>query len=147
MRRRLLWAAALAYSLLHFATTGVRQPLANFYGDFLASFPSWTMAFFFGRLDLYDGSLANQWGPPPIWHYGPVLHAITAPLFAFHSLRSAYLAWLFVNYLFVALTAVIAHVPRSLHFFNIVFFAVVVSAVIQGSTVEFLARRLNVIRV
>ncbi|HYU26797.1 MAG TPA: glycosyltransferase family 87 protein [Thermoanaerobaculia bacterium] len=108
MRRRLLWAAALFYSLLHFAITGVRQPLANFYGDFLASFPSWTMSFFFGRLDLYDGSLANQWGPPPIWHYGPVLHAITAPLMAFHSLRSAYVAWLFVNYLFVALTAVIA---------------------------------------
>ena len=78
MRRRLLWAAALAYSLLHFATTGVRQPLANFYGDFLASFPSWTMAFFFGRLDLYNGTLAEEWGPPPIWHYGPVLHAITA---------------------------------------------------------------------
>jgi Glycosyltransferase family 87 len=108
MRRRLLWAAALAYSLLHFAITGVRQPLANFYGDFLASFPSWTMAFFFGRLDLYNGSLAEAWGPPPIWHYGPVLHAITAPLFAFHSLRSAYLAWLFVNYLLVVLTAVIA---------------------------------------
>jgi len=47
----------------------------------------------------------------------------------------------------LATFAVIAHVPRSLHFFNIVFFAVVVSAVIQGSTVEFLARRLNVIRV
>jgi hypothetical protein len=108
MRRRFLWAAALAYSLLHFAITGVRQPLSNFYGDFLASFPSWTMAFFFGRLDLYNGTLAEAWGPPPIWHYGPVLHAITAPLFAFHSLRSAYVAWLFVNYLFVALTAVIA---------------------------------------
>lgn len=108
MRRRVLWAAALAYSLLHFAITGVRQPLANFYGDFLASFPSWPMAFFFGRLDLYNGSLANEWGPPPIWHYGPVLHAITAPLMAFPSLRSAYVAWLFVNYLFVALTAVIA---------------------------------------
>jgi potassium/hydrogen antiporter len=47
----------------------------------------------------------------------------------------------------LATFAVIAHVPRSLHFFNIVFFAVVVSTVIQGSTVEFLARRLNVIRI
>jgi potassium/hydrogen antiporter len=46
----------------------------------------------------------------------------------------------------LATFAVIAGVPRSLHFFNIVFFAVVVSALIQGSTVEFLARRLNVVR-
>src|SRR5207245_11548665 len=44
----------------------------------------------------------------------------------------------------LATFAVIAHVPRSLHFFNVVFFAVVVSAVVQGSTVELLARRLRV---
>jgi cell volume regulation protein A len=43
----------------------------------------------------------------------------------------------------LATFAVIAHVPRSLHFFNVVFFAVVVSAVVQGSTVELLARRLR----
>jgi hypothetical protein len=99
---------ALLYSAVHFAMSGVRQPLANSYGDFLASFPSWTMAFFFGRLDLYEGSLAQAWGPPPIWHYGPLLHAVTVPLIAFPSLRSAYVAWLFVNYLVVALTAVLA---------------------------------------
>jgi potassium/hydrogen antiporter len=46
----------------------------------------------------------------------------------------------------LATFAVIANVPRSLHFFNIVFFAVVVSAVIQGSTVEILARRLKLIQ-
>ena len=40
----------------------------------------------------------------------------------------------------------IANVPRSLHFFNIVFFAVVVSALIQGSTIEPLARRLKLIQ-
>jgi potassium/hydrogen antiporter len=45
----------------------------------------------------------------------------------------------------LATFAVIAHVPRSLHFFNIVFFAVVVSTVVQGSTVEWVARRLKVI--
>ena len=45
----------------------------------------------------------------------------------------------------LATFAVIAHVPRSLHFFNIVFFAVVVSTVLQGSTVGWLARRLNVV--
>lgn len=106
--RRAAAAAALLYSVVHFALTGVRQPLANFYSDFLASFPSWPMAFFFGRLDLYNGTLAEEWGPPPIWHYGPVLHAITSPLMAFHTLRSAYVAWLFVNYLFVILTAVLA---------------------------------------
>ncbi|HKG16257.1 MAG TPA: cation:proton antiporter [Solirubrobacteraceae bacterium] len=40
---------------------------------------------------------------------------------------------------------VIEGIPRSLEFFNIVFFAVLVSTVIQGSTIEALARRLNVV--
>ena len=40
---------------------------------------------------------------------------------------------------------IIAGVPGSLQFFNVVFFAVLVSAVVQGSTVEPLARRLGVI--
>jgi cell volume regulation protein A len=44
----------------------------------------------------------------------------------------------------LATFAVIANVPRSLHFFNIVFFAVVISALLQGSTVEWLTRRLGV---
>lgn len=39
---------------------------------------------------------------------------------------------------------VIAQTPRSLEFFNIVFFAVVISTLIQGSTVELAARRLGV---
>jgi cell volume regulation protein A len=38
---------------------------------------------------------------------------------------------------------VIDHVPHSLQFFNIVFFAVLVSTVLQGSTFEALARRLR----
>jgi len=107
-KRPLLTVAALLYSLLHFFFTGIRQPLANFKGDFLASFPAWKTALLCGRLDLYLGSLAQKWGPPPIWHYGPVLHVITLPLFAFSSLRSAYVAWLFVNYIFVAAAAVLA---------------------------------------
>ena len=45
----------------------------------------------------------------------------------------------------LATFAVIAQVPRSLHFFNVVFFAVLVSALVQGSTVEFLVRRLKFI--
>jgi hypothetical protein len=108
MRRRLIYAAVLLYSLLHFALTGVRQPLANFYGDFLASFPAWKVALLAGRLDFYAGSLAQKWGPPPIWHYGPIEHLITLPLFAFPTLRAAYIAWLFVNFVFVAVTAWIA---------------------------------------
>jgi potassium/hydrogen antiporter len=39
---------------------------------------------------------------------------------------------------------VLAHVPGSLEFFNIVFFAVVVSTVLQGATFEPLAKRLGV---
>ncbi len=45
----------------------------------------------------------------------------------------------------LATFAVIAGVPRGRHFFDVVFFAVVVSTVIQGSTVESLGRRLRVI--
>jgi cell volume regulation protein A len=40
---------------------------------------------------------------------------------------------------------VIDGVPRSLEFFNIVFFAVLVSTVVQGSTVEVLAERLGLV--
>jgi cell volume regulation protein A len=39
---------------------------------------------------------------------------------------------------------VIAHVPRSLEFFNIVFFAVLLSTIVQGTTFQPLARRLGV---
>src|SRR5207302_5269761 len=40
--------------------------------------------------------------------------------------------------------AVTAHVPHSLEFFNIVFFAVLVSTLVQGATFEPVARRLGV---
>jgi hypothetical protein len=110
--KRLLAAAALLYSALHFAMAGVRQPLANFYGDFLAAFPSWTLAARFGRLDFFRGQLAERWsgyfGHAHSWHYGPLLHFVTIPLFAFPTLRSAYVAWLFVNYAIVAAAAVVA---------------------------------------
>jgi len=108
MRRRLALGAAVLYSIAHFAFTGIRQPLANFYGDFLASFPAPAMAALFGRPDFYDGSLSQQWARPPIWHYGPVQHLLTIPLFAFASLRQAYIAWLVVSFVFVIVTAVIA---------------------------------------
>ena len=40
---------------------------------------------------------------------------------------------------------VIVGIPRSMEFFNIVFFAVLVSTLIQGATVEPLARALGVV--
>jgi potassium/hydrogen antiporter len=45
---------------------------------------------------------------------------------------------------FLATFPVLDHVPGSLEFFNIVFFAVVVSTVLQGTTFEPLAKRLGV---
>ena len=105
--RRLLGIALLAWSAVHFAAAGVRTPLANFYGDFLAAFPAWKVAVWLGRLDLYS-KLARIWGPPPTWNYGPLLHVVTLPLFAFPTLRSAYVAWLFVCYVIVAATAIVA---------------------------------------
>lgn len=106
--RTLLRLAAMLYSLLHFVVTGLRQPLANFTGDFLASFPAWKIAALMGRLDLYVGSDAQRWGPPPIWHYGPVLHLITLPLFAFATLHQAYVAWLLACLGFLVITLVVA---------------------------------------
>jgi hypothetical protein len=97
---------AWIYTAAHFLMSGIRQPLANFYGDFLASFPSWQLSVLFRRLDLYNGSLAEEWalkfgGGHPLWHYGPVEHLVTLPLFAFSDLRSAYTAWLIANYAFL----------------------------------------------
>jgi hypothetical protein len=114
MRRKLLWAAALLYSLAHFALTGLRQPLGNFYGDFLATFPARRLALLAGRLDLWSGTLAQRWthmfpwGHADIWYYGPLHHLIAAPMLAFPTLRSGYIAWLFVNLLFVGATMAIA---------------------------------------
>jgi len=111
-------AAAVAglawiYTAAHFAMTGVRQPAGNFTGDFLASFPSWRLSVLTGRLDMYQGSLAAKWAVifgdgHPLWHYGPVEHLITLPLFAFRDLRAAYMAWLIVNYVFLAGISILA---------------------------------------
>src|SRR5437588_2223310 len=74
------------------------------------------MSVLLGRTDMYVGSLAERWAwefrvTAPMWHYGPLLHAITLPLFAFHDLRGAYLAWLFATYAF--LLAAVAIVWRT----------------------------------
>ena len=75
------------YSAAHFVLSGVLQPLRNFQSDFLAAFPSCRMSVLLGRTDMYVGSLAERWAwefrvTAPMWHYGPLLHAITLPLFA-----------------------------------------------------------------
>lgn len=106
-------ALAWIYTAAHFAVTGIRQPLDNFTGDFLASFPSWRLSVLTGRLDMYQGSLAAQWAVMfgsghPLWHYGPVEHLVTFPLFAFRDLRTAYMAWLIANYAFLAGILVLA---------------------------------------
>jgi hypothetical protein len=106
-------SCAWIYTAAHFASSGIRQPLANFYGDFLASFPSWQLSVLLNRQDLYKGSLAEPWSRMfhsrhPLWHYGPVEHLITLPLFAFPDLRSAYIGWLLVNYLFLIAILILA---------------------------------------
>ena len=109
---RAVRAGALFYSLSHFVLIGLRQPLANFYGDFLGSFPAWKLSELFARRDLYAGGLSQYWAEygrvPPVWHYGPVQHLITLPLFAFATLRQAYVAWLFVCFVFIGISAAIA---------------------------------------
>lgn len=106
--KRIAFACALAYTAAHFFVSGIRQPLRNFQGDFLASFPSWRLSVLLGRLDLFHGSLAEKWAHGSLWHYGPVEHLVTLPLFAFRDLGPAYVAWLFVNEVFLAAILVIA---------------------------------------
>jgi len=114
IRNRVVLACALAYTAVHFYYSGIREPLRNFYGDFLASFPSWRLSVLLGRPDLFNRSLSKKWtyrfGPDPLWHYGPVEHIVTLPLFAFPDLRSAYRAWLFANYAFLIAIAILAAV-------------------------------------
>jgi Glycosyltransferase family 87 len=109
---RAVRAGALLYSLSHFVLTGLRQPLANFYGDFLGSFPAWELSGLLERRDLYAGNLSQYWAEfghlRPVWLYGPGQHLITLPLFAFETLKQAYIAWLFVCFVFVGITAAIA---------------------------------------
>jgi hypothetical protein len=97
---------AWLYTAAHFVISGIKQPLGNFGGDFLGTFPSWRLSVLLGRLDLYRGSLAAKWSVPrggghPMWNYGPVQHLVTLPLFGLNDLRSAYLAWLIINYAFL----------------------------------------------
>ena len=97
----LTYAVIWAYSGLHFLKTGVSFALHNYYGDFLANFPAHAIAACVNP-DLFSGSLAEQWLPPPRWGYGPGMHLVTLPLLFLPTLRDAYLVWLFVNYVFLA---------------------------------------------
>jgi hypothetical protein len=105
-------SALSLYSAAHFYVSGIRQPLHNFYSDFLGAFPSWRLSMLLGRMDFYRGSLAEVWAtmfrPEPLWHYGPIFHLITLPLFAFPDLHSAYVAWLFATYAFFVCALAVA---------------------------------------
>jgi cell volume regulation protein A len=76
----------------------------------------------------------------------PVAVAVTTLPFAYNWRERALLAWAGLRGavpVVLATFPVIAHVPHSLQFFNIVFFAVLLSTVLQGSTFEPLARWLG----
>ncbi len=76
----------------------------------------------------------------------PVAVAVTTLPFAYNWRERTLLAWAGLRGavpVVLATFPVIAHVPHSLQFFNIVFFAVLLSTVLQGSTFETLARRLG----
>jgi cell volume regulation protein A len=76
----------------------------------------------------------------------PVAVAVATLAFAYNWRERALLAWAGLRGavpVVLATFPVIEHVPHRLQFFNIVFFAVLVSTVLQGSTFETLARRLG----
>jgi hypothetical protein len=114
-KRAVVAALALLsiYSAAHFAASGVVQPLHNFASDFLSAFPSYRLTMLLGRSDVYVGSSAERWAwefrvRSPMWHYGPLFHAVTFPLFAFGDLHAAYLAWLGATYAFLLAALAIA---------------------------------------
>ena len=77
----------------------------------------------------------------------PVAVAISTLPFAYTWPERAVLGWAGLRGavpVVLATFPVIEHVPHSVQFFNIVFFAVLVSTVVQGSTFETFARRLRV---
>lgn len=77
----------------------------------------------------------------------PVAVAISTLPFAYNWRERAILGWAGLRGavpVVLATFPVIQNVPDSVHFFNIVFFAVLVSTVLQGSTFETFARRLRV---
>src|SRR5437868_11251468 len=69
----LVIASAWIYTAAHFVASGIKQPLGNFSGDFLASFPSWRLSVLLGRQDLFKDSLADEWArmldPQLAWMY------------------------------------------------------------------------------
>jgi potassium/hydrogen antiporter len=76
----------------------------------------------------------------------PVAVAVATLPFAYNWRERALLAWAGLRGavpVVLATFPVIAYVPHRLQLFNIVFFAVLVSTVLQGSTFETLARRLG----
>jgi cell volume regulation protein A len=77
----------------------------------------------------------------------PVATLVSTAPFKFSSAERAVLGWAGLRGgvpVVLATFPVIAHVPRSVEFFNIVFFAVLVSTLLQGTTFERLARALGV---
>jgi cell volume regulation protein A len=76
----------------------------------------------------------------------PAAVAISTLPFAYNWRERTLLGWAGLHGavpIVLATFPVIEHVPRSLEFFNIVFFAVIVSTVLRGATFETLARRLR----
>jgi NhaP-type Na+/H+ and K+/H+ antiporter len=76
----------------------------------------------------------------------PFAMAIATLPFAYSSRERLILGWAGLRGavpVVLATLPVIEHVPHSLEFFNIVFFALLVSTLVQGSTFETFARRLR----
>jgi cell volume regulation protein A len=76
----------------------------------------------------------------------PIAVLISTPFDGFDYRERALLGWAGLRGavpVVLATFPVIAHVPHSLEFFNIVFFAVVISTLLQGATFEPLAKRLG----
>jgi len=80
--------------------------------DFLTAFPNYELSQFFGREDLYQGSLAEQWMGSEFWQYGPMHQFFSIPLYLLPSVSSV-MTFLFFILIFVYFFTIRAYLINS----------------------------------
>jgi hypothetical protein len=80
--------------------------------DFLTAFPNYELSQLFGRKDLYQGSLAEQWMGSEFWQYGPMHQFFSIPLYLLPSITSV-MTFLFFILFFVYFFTIRAYLINS----------------------------------
>lgn len=95
--RRAAIALVLVYGLARFLASGFLPATQRLTGDFSAAFPSGALAWL-----RPDFPTPNTGSPEPLWNYGPVMHAVTLPLFLAPTWSAVAPFWAAINLLMLA---------------------------------------------